>query len=164
MTGTEQGAGPVGPSDKEVVTALQRLASAHAHLTAAEREADASDGPATTRIDELEEAHTNLLWAQAQFITASKEHRAQKELDTAKRRERTVLKRHGFASFRDYLAERSGKPTADVHLEVARREFDAAQAEWDHLQAAVIAAQEAGVTGPSTMVIDLTDGNPRRIA
>lgn len=163
MTGTDDDA-PAGPSDREVVTALQRLASAHAHLSAAEREAEAGGTTPTTRIEELEEAHTNLLWAQAQFITASKEHRAQRDLDAAKRREKTVLKRHGYSNFRDYLDERASKPTADVHLEVARREYAAAQADWDGLQAAMLAVEQAGGAAAPTVVFDLTDGNPRRIA
>lgn len=156
--------GPIGPSDKEVVALLQRLASARAHLIQAEQAAEeAAPGAARAaeRNDHIEEAHTELLWAQAQFITASKEDRARKAVEGAKLKERQALRRFGFGSFRDYLAARTSVPTTDVHLEVARREFESAQAEWDGI-AQELAVAEAAV--PATVVLDLTGDNPRRIA
>lgn len=160
----DQDTGPTGPSDKEVVALLQRLASARAHLIQAEQAADdaAPDtARAAERNDDIEEAHTELLWAQAQFITAAKEDRARRAVDAAKLKERQVLRRFGFSSFRDYLTARTSVPTTDVHLEVARREFESAQADWD------LIAQEladAEVVAPATVVLDLTGDNPRRIA
>jgi hypothetical protein len=160
----DQDTGPTGPSDKEVVALLQRLASARAHLIQAEQAADdaAPDAArAAERNDDIEEAHTELLWAQAQFITAAKEDRARRAVDAAKLKERQVLRRFGFSSFRDYLTARTSVPTTDVHLEVARREFESAQADWD------LIAQEladAEVVAPATVVLDLTGDNPRRIA
>jgi len=156
--------GPVGPSDKEVVALLQRLASARAHLLQAEQVAEDPKSGADTvapRNDELEEAHTELLWAQAQFITASKEDRARKAVDVARTREKQVLRRGGFSTFHDYLASRSNAPTTNIQLEIARREFEAAQGEWDVVSRELAVAEKA--IAP-TEVLDLTGENPRRIA
>ena len=160
----DQDTGPTGPSDKEVVALLQRLASARAHLIQAEQaaeEAAPGAGRAAERNDHIEEAHTELLWAQAQLITAQKEQRAQKAVDQAKAREKQVLRRSGFATFRDYLNDRTSTPTTDIHLEVARREYEAAQAEWDLLSNEVVTAEESAAP---TIVLDLTGDDPRRIA
>jgi hypothetical protein len=155
--------GPTGPSDKEVVALLQRLASARAHLLQAEQAAGqvAVDNTPASRNDEIEEAHTELLWAQAQLITAQREQRAQKALDLAKQHEKQVLRRFGFNTFRDYLAERTSVPTTDVHLEFARREYEAAQNEWDMISQEVAIAEDAA---SPTIVLDLTGDDPRRIA
>ena len=156
--------GSPGPSDREVVALLQRLASARAQLLQAEQAAGQAkpDGGGTgARNDQIEEAHTELLWAQAQLITAQKEQRAQKAVDQAKAREKQVLRRAGFATFRDYLNERTSTPTTDIHLEVARREYEAAQAEWDLLSTEVATADDAAAP---TIVLDLTGDDPRRIA
>lgn len=166
MTDTrgEQFTGSTGPTDKEVVALLQRLASARAQLLQAEQASERARpeaGRAGARNDEIEEAHTNLLWAQAQLITASKEQRAQKAVDEAKQREKQVLRRHGFPTFREYLTDRTSVPTTDIHLEVARREYEAAQNEWDHLSQEAATAEPLGAP---TMVIDLTGDDPRRIA
>ena len=67
-------AGQTGPSDREVVALLQRLASARAQLLQAEQAVEQA-GPdlgVAARNDEIEEAHTELLWAQAELITAAK--------------------------------------------------------------------------------------------
>lgn len=161
----DQGAGAVGPSDKEVVAMLQRLASAQAMLLQAESASELArpgGGRAGARNDEIEEAHTNLLWAQAQLITAAKEQRAQKAVETARQREKQILKRYGYATFREYLAERTSVPTTDIHLEVARTEYEAAQSNWDQLssQMTTMVVEASG----ATVVIDLTGDNPRRIA
>jgi hypothetical protein len=155
--------GPTGPSDKEVVALLQRLASARAHLLQAEQAAGqvAIDNAPALRNDEIEGAHTELLWAQAQLITAQREQRAQKALDLAKQHEKQVLRRFGFNTFRDYLAERTSVPTSDVHLEFARREYEAAQSEWDLISQEVAIAEDAA---SPTIVLDLTGDDPRRIA
>ncbi len=107
------------------------------------------------------------MWAQAQLITASRQDRARQALEAALRRERMVLKRQGYLSFREYLADRTSIPTTDLHLEVARREYEAAQAEWDLLQAELARAEESGEsprfsTAP-TIVIDFTGHTPRRL-
>jgi hypothetical protein len=146
----------IGPSDREVVALLQRLASARAHLLHAEAQEPAA---ALARKDDIEDAHAELLWAQAELITASREHRARRVVDAAQERERNVLLRHGFSSFRAYLAERTSRPTLDTHLEVARREYAAAQAEWDELSRLVAEDEAAN----ATIVIDLTGDEPRRI-
>jgi len=155
--------GPTGPSDKEVVALLQRLASARAHLLQAEQAAGQSAlaGGPKARNDAIEEAHTELLWAQAQLITAQREQRAQKTLDEAKKHEKQLLRRFGFNTFRDYLAVRTSVPTTDVHLEVARREYEAAQNEWDLISQEVALAEDAAAP---TIVLDLTGDDPRRIA
>lgn len=163
-TRDDEFAAPVGPSDKEVVALLQRLASARAHLLQAEQAADDARpgaGSAAARNDEIEEAHTELLWAQAQLITASKEQRAQKAVQAAKLKEKQVLRRQGFPTFRDYLTARTSVPTTDIHLEFARNEFAAAQAEWDAISLELAVPDEPG---SPTVVLDLTGDNPRRIA
>ena len=149
-----------GPSDREVVTVLQRMASARAQLMNAERSADGAQprSPAETkRIDDIEEAHADTLWAQAQMLTSTKNLRKTKAVETALTRERSTLKRHGYANFRDYLTARTSTPTADVHLTLARREYEDAQCAWEGLQAEMEAAEP-------TMVIDLTGETPRPIA
>jgi hypothetical protein len=152
-----------GPSDREVVALLQRLASAQAQLLQAEQASQVA-GQARTdagvRNDQIEEAHTELLWAQAQLITAQKEQRARKTVEQAKQHEKQVLSRFGFGSFRDYLNDRTSTPTTDIHLEVARAEYEAAQNEWDLLTQDVAAAD----SGEPTIVLDLTGDDPRRIA
>ena len=135
--------------------------AAHTFIVQAADDAAPDTARAAERNDDIEEAHTELLWAQAQFITAAKEDRARRAVDAAKLKERQVLRRFGFSSFRDYLTARTSVPTTDVHLEVARREFESAQADWD------LIAQEladAEVVAPATVVLDLTGDNPRRIA
>jgi hypothetical protein len=155
-------AGPTGPSDKEVVALLQRLASARAHLIQAEQAAGQAGGQADhARNDEIEGAHTELLWAQAQLITAQREQKAQKAVEQARQREKEVLRRFGFATFREYLDARTGVPTTDVHLEFARQEYAAAQADWDIVSLEVAQAEEAAAP---TIVLDLTGDDPRRIA
>ncbi len=156
-------AGPTGPSDKEVVALLHRLASAQAHLLQAEQVAGQAAGQNghAARNDEIEGAHTELLWAQAQLITAQREQRAQKAVEQAREREKQVLKRFGFATFRDYLDARTSVPTTDIHLDFARKEYDAAQADWDIVSQEVAQAEDA--VSP-TIVLDLTGEDPRRIA
>ena len=162
-----------GPSDREVVAHLQRLASARAHLLHAEQAGQAAEQQRRDQVRnaEIEEAHTNVLWAQAELLTASRRGRAERALAQASETERRALRRHGFTSFRDYLAERSSTPTTDIALDLAAREFAAAQAEWEALCAApdesVGELAEARVVRDevnATVVIDLTGDNPRRIA
>ena len=152
-----------GPSDREVVALLQRLASARAQLLQAEQAAGQKppSGQAGSRNDQIEEAHGELLWAQAQLITAQKTDRAQKAVDLAREREKQTLRRFNFSSFREYLNERTSTPTSDIHLEVARREYEAAQNQWDTISQEVAIAEDASAP---TMVLDLTGEDPRRIA
>src|SRR5690606_33661724 len=112
------------------------------------------------RNNEIEDAHAELLWAQAQLLTGQRETQAQRLLEQAKDRERQALRRYGFGSFRDYLESRTSTPTTAIHLEVARREYDSAQAGWRAIQQAI---NHAGGP-PDRTVIDLTGNHPRRIA
>lgn len=148
-----------GPSDREVVAVLQRMASARAQLMNAERSAEASDPaqPANKRVDEIEEAHADLLWAQAELLTSTKHLRKTKGVEAAADRERRALKKRGYHTFREYLGDRTSTPTTDVHLTLARREYEEAQAAWERLQAEMEAAEP-------TTVIDLTGETPRPIS
>jgi hypothetical protein len=173
-----------GPSDKEVVAHLQRLASARAHLLHAEKigaEAAAAHRRDQVRNKEIEEAHASVIWAQAQLLTATRGGRAERALQQAQDLERQALRRHGYSSFASYLEHRTAIPPADIALELACREHDAALAEWEALAADAIGAgaddrfaepdapriPEARIVrdeATSTVVIDLTGDNPRRIA
>lgn len=146
----------VGPSDREVIEALQRIASAQAHLSLAEhraREVDDPDRAASVerRDRAVETAHAELLWAQAALLSGPRNDRLEREAADAAARERTVLDEHGFTSFRDYLHQRSQVPTTDTHLALARRESASARAAWEQLQSAMA----------PTMIIDLTGEEPR---
>ena len=163
-----------GPSDREVVAHLQRLARARAHLLHAEQateDAVRQHRHDQVRIAEVEEAHATVLWAQAQLLTAARPGRATRALEQAVEAERRALRRHGFGSFASYLDERARTPTTDIALELARREFEAAQAEWDALTTEPVvpaedrtAARVVHDEATATVVIDLTGDNPRRIA
>lgn len=147
----------VGPTDAEIVGLLRRIASARAHLAHAEqRAAEAqrrSVGPeALERNRAIEQAHAERLWAQADLL-CGRRGRAERAARVAEARERAVLTRYGFASFADYLAERNATPTSDLHLELARREYEDAQAAWERLQEAMA----------PTLIIDLTGDEPRVI-
>jgi hypothetical protein len=154
-----------GPSDREIVALLQRLASARAQLLQAEQAAAGTTPTIAVgaRNNEIEDCHAELLWAQAQLLTGQRETRAQRQLEQARERERQVLRRYGFSAFRDYLEDRLATPASDIHLEVAQREYDAAQAGWRAIQDAIGQAQRSGPQVDRT-VIDLTGRNPRRIA
>jgi hypothetical protein len=158
MTGT------TCPSDKEVVGLLQRLASARAQLLQAESAAEDAlpdMSTAAERNDEIEDAHIEVLWAQAELITAHKEQRAQRAVEQAKQREKQALRRYGLNTFGEYLAQRTTVPACDIYLEVARREFAAAQGEWDLITREVAMSE---TSSPPTIVVDLTGDSPRRIA
>lgn len=160
---TRNGQGSHGPSDREIVALLQRLASARAQLLQAEQAASGLTPVVVVaaRNNEVEDAHAELLWAQAQLLTAQRENRAQRLVEQARERERNALRRFGFGSFRDYLDARTSTPTSDIHLDVARREYDSAQAGWRAIQQAF----DRGPRGPrDRTVIDLSGGHPRRIA
>lgn len=160
MTATELYPGSyTGPSDQEVVLALRRMASARAQLLAAERAAAARPAEVEARRkDDIEEAHTDLMWTLAQSLTTARRGRSarNRQIEAAEAREREVLHRYGYESFLDYLTDRTGDPTADVHLALARREFDDAQAAWTSLQDDIESALP-------TVVIDLTGDGPRTI-
>ncbi len=148
-----------GPSDHEVVALLQRMASARAQLLQAEQAASSAGANEVfnRRNDAIEEAHADLLWAQAQLCASVKDTRARRELEQAEAREKAVLRRFGYSSFRDYLKDRTSPPTTDLHLQLARKEYEAAQTEWENLQREIAAA-----TLP-TLVIDVTGDAPRPI-
>jgi hypothetical protein len=148
---------PAGPSDTEVVSLLQRMASARAQLLKAEQAASSPEHGANRRRDDIEEAHADVLWAQARLLASARPGKATQALEAAVAREKALLRRTGFRTFREYLDERTSPPTEDVHLALARREYEAAQAAWDQLQDAVITA------GGPTVILDLTGEAPRRI-
>jgi hypothetical protein len=156
VNGTGADARPVGPSDREVVEALQRIASAQAHLSLAEARAREVNQPERTaaiarRREAIEGAHAEVIWAQARLLSAERNGKVEREAADAAARERAVLSDHGFASFRDYLLQRNEVPTTETHLALARRESTAAQAAWEQLQSAMA----------PTMIIDLTGDEPR---
>jgi hypothetical protein len=145
-----------GPSDREVVEALQRIASAQAHLSLAEARAREVNDPARTaqvteRNRAIEAAHAELIWAQARLLSAERGAKVEREAADAVARERAVLGQHGFTSFRDYLLERNEVPATDTHLALARSESAAASAAWEQLQSAMA----------PTVIIDLTGDEPR---
>lgn len=147
-----------GPSDQEVVLALRRMASARAQLLAAERAAAARPVEARARNVEIEEAHTDLLWTIAQSLATSRRARSgrNRQIEAAEAREREVLRRYGYDSFLDYLTDRTVDTEDDVHLALARREFDDASTAWSRLQDDIESALP-------TVVIDLTGDDPRTI-
>lgn len=148
-----------GPTDHEVVALLQRMAAARAQLLKAEQAA-ASARPSeasSQRNDAIEEANADLLWAQAQMCASVKDARARRELESAESKVKAVLRRFGYSSFRDYLKDRTSPPTSDVHLQLARKEYESVQNQWDGLQREMDAA-----TLP-TVIIDLTGEAPRPI-
>lgn len=115
------------------------------------------DRSVSRRNDAIEEAHADVLWAQARLLSSTKSAKATAALESAAHKEKSVLKRFGYASFREYLTERTSPPTEDVHLALARREYEEAQAAWEQLQHDIVAA------GGPTVVLDLTGERPRRI-
>jgi hypothetical protein len=147
---------PTGPSDREIVEALQRVASAQAHLSLAEsRVREAHDPELAARMAArnrtIEAAHTETIWVQARRLGPERGARVEREVAAALANEREVLAEHGFSSFRDYLAARNEVPADETHLVLARRESQAAAAAWEQLQ---------GAMAP-TMIIDLTGDEPR---
>ena len=184
-------AGVRGPSDREVVAHLQRLASARAHLLHAEQvaaEAAAAHRRDQVRNAEIEDAHATVLWARAQLLAGGRPGRSERAAQQAAELERQVLRRHGYASFASYLDHRTSTPTSDIALELAFREHAAALAEWDAIAGEAAALTTAPPTtfevsapnghaveprpearvvrdeATATVVIDLTGDNPRRIA
>lgn len=149
---------PIVPTDREVVTALRRLAAAQAQLLAAEqahgRSGRRGDGP--RRLPEVEEARVALLWVQADLLTAPRAGRRRRAAAEADARLGDLLRRHGFRSFDDYVSiRRDQAPATDPGLDLARREYDAAQRAWTDLQ---------GEFAERTVVLDLTGNEPRRLA
>lgn len=149
---------PLGPSDKEVVTVLRRVASARAHLALARRQTDERRAAAARPLpDDVERAirnaHSDVLWAQAALLGDRRQEKVRRELDAAVARERIVLRRHGFSSFQAYLSRRDHADAGDVHLEHAWREFRAATRAWEDLQAEFA----------PTVILDLTGDEPRLV-
>ncbi|MEJ5256450.1 MAG: hypothetical protein WHS89_13985 [Acidimicrobiales bacterium] len=145
----------VGPSDREVVQALQRLASARAHLAHAEREARTAAHPSEDdqQVRAIERAHTEVLWAQAGSLATPRSRQVRKALEVALAREQALLRRHGYSSFAEFRARRRDVSTAQLHLELARREHAAALEAWEQLRSAMA----------PTLIIDLTGDEPRLI-
>ena len=146
----------VGPSDREVIEALQRIASAQAHLSLAEqvggREIEDPEHapPSSVAIVRSRPPIPSCCGRRLRGQGANSP-RLEREATEAAARERAVLDEHGFTSFRDYLHERDQVSTTDTHLALARRESAASQAAWEQLQSAMA----------PTLIIDLTGEEPR---
>ena len=97
-----------------------------------------------------------MLWVQAEMLTSAKNLRKTKAAEAAVNRERDALKAHGYRTFREYVAARLGPPTRDAYLTLARVEYEDAQEAWERLQ------DEIEFATP-TLIIDLTDGEPRHL-
>lgn len=150
--------GFTGPSDREIIEVLKRVASAQAQLVHAESQsAQASqNGPgelSDADCDKIEDAHKELVWAQAAIMTDKRPARAQKALRAAEAREEALLRLHGFSSFGDYRRDRNQVPTEDIHLTLARREYESARLAWADLQREI----------KTSVIVDLTGGEPRVI-
>jgi hypothetical protein len=145
----------VGPTDRELVDALQRVARARTHLIHAERQAQVDRLAATPdeRNRQIEDAHAEVLWRQAAVLAAPRSAKAAQALVVAQARERASLQRFGYSSFADYRDQRQVAPSTDVHLLLARREHEAAQQAWRELQQAC----------DTEVVIDLTGDEPQII-
>lgn len=145
------------PSDQLVLAALQRVASAQAQLLTAEESVANPRNARATRIHEVEEARADVMWARARSLATSRGRKTDEALRAATAREKAVLQRHGYASFKAYLSVRTDTPTEDVHLQVARREYEQARKEWEKVQRDLEAASVP------TLVVDYTEDEPRRI-
>ncbi len=148
---------PVGPSDREVIDTLRRVALAQAHLQRAQAEADALR-ERTARADHIRdrvigEAHADVEWAQAAALSAPRSRRAARELRLAAAREAAALRLHGFESWGEYDAHRRRVDTSDPHLSLAERETEAAAQAWGLVQSAF----------SPTVIIDLTGDDARVI-
>jgi hypothetical protein len=145
----------VGPTDRELVDALHRVARARAHLIHAERQAEADRLAATPdeRNRQIEDARSEVLWRQASVLAAPRSAKAAQALVVAQARERAALQRFGYSSFADYREQRQATPSTDVRLLLARREHEAAQQAWQQLQEAC----------DTEIVIDLTGDEPQII-
>lgn len=150
---------PVGPSDREILEALKRVASAQAQLSHAEqqvRQAADTGSPALSdeQREKIEDAHRDVLAAQTAIATERRQGRAQKALRAAEAREEAILKLYGFTSFNDYQRDRDQVPTEDVHLMLARREYEAARDAWNALRSEIKSAVVVDLTGHEPRVID----------
>jgi len=123
-------------SDDEIVAALQRLAHAQALLFQAENDIT-SPGEDAARLGErnreIEEAHTKLLWTQAETLNAPRGDRTPKILEPHRKREQQALAKFGFAAFDEYLDDRARRPTNNINLAKARREYRAAHEHWEQI-------------------------------
>ena len=146
-----------GPSDREVVELLQRMAAARAQLLQAEDNAADAGDVIPARNDAIEEAHADVLWAQAQLCTSKRTSKAERDVRSATSKEKSVLRRYGYSSFQDYLRDRTSTPTADVHLQVARAEYRSAQGDWERVQ------QDLASAHAPTTIVDYTGDSPRSI-
>ena len=124
-----QSTDPSASNDDEIVAALQRLAHAQALLFQAENDVTSPGEEAAglgERNREIEEAHTKLLWTQAETLTAPRGDRTPKTLEPHRKREQQALAKFGFASFDEYLDDRARRPTNNISLAKARKEYRAA--------------------------------------
>lgn len=149
----------VGPSDREIIEVLKRVASAqaqliHAELQAQEAAAEARGALTDEQCDKIEDAHKELMWAQAAVITDKRVGKAQKVLRAAEAREEALLQRFGYTSFGDFKRDRDQVPTEDIHLTLASREFESARKAWVEVQAEIRSSVVVDLTGQEPRVVD----------
>ncbi len=148
---------PVGPSDREVVDALRRVATAQAHL--AQARADAAELRRRTERADINrdrligEAHADVEWAQAAVLSSPRSRRAARELRLAAARESAALRLHGFDSWAQYDEHRRRGDATDPHLALASLECESASEAWQLVQSAC----------SPTVIIDLTGDDARVI-
>ncbi len=140
-------------SDDAIVAALAQLADAQARLLATEQDptiATPLPGSFVERNREIEDAHTQVLIAQADSLTARHhDRRHTRTLDARVRAEQAALDRFGFATFADYLHERSGTPSDNAALDAARRAFNEAHSAFERLAHQRSAPPTPGAPGPA---------------
>lgn len=146
--------------DREVVTALRRLASARSRLDQLLAEQPEPTGPTVSPadLDELaglrDEIEALGAKARARFGGGgARERRAELQA-----RERLVLQRLGVASYDEAVAaaEASAAPGADpALLDFARRELEAAEVAWREVQAIEVPDEEPEADPPGSEAIDL---------
>lgn len=148
---------PVGPSDREVVESLRRMAMAQAHLGQARSEAQAlrtrTQKADLVRDRVIGEAHSDVEWAQAAVLSAPRSRKAARELRLATARESAALSLHGFESWDEYDEDRRRTEETDTHLALAQRECESAAEAWKLVQSAF----------SPTVIIDLTGDDARVI-
>jgi hypothetical protein len=147
----------VGPSDREVVDTLRRMATAQAHLDQAQSDVHALRNR-TQKADRLRdrvigEAHADVEWAQAALLSAPRSRKAARGLRFAEARETAALQIHGFDTWERYDQHRRRTDITDPHLALAQRECVAASQAWQAVQSAF----------SPTVILDLTGDDARVI-
>jgi hypothetical protein len=142
----------VGPSDDDISRALDRLSKARIRI----RDVTASKPRAVRpRVEAIERAHLAVS-AAAQVLEGRPDDAAvQKTHALAEIAEVLALRREGYATRDEYLADVApgfDDPALEQRLADAQAELAAAQANWDQLKRELVRGAEA--------TIDLTGGDP----